>query len=223
MQVTPNGVTSSINGIIRYLVEAGLATDQQFAFQRTLGSGTQEVTFDGGETVGVALKGRDYEYVYDRFRRSRAYNVRMPDGALIQMMYGFVNDALMSHRLAFFPTVRLERFQREPEMYMSDELFGHELSRIVVAFPMRFDYNAAKERHRPIVHPKSHLTLGEFRECRIPVSAPVSPRWFMDFVLRNFYDTPDHRYADELPGGGSGFGRSIDPQEQAVVHLVVPS
>lgn len=220
--MTADGVTSRINGIIRYLVEAGLATDQRFAFRRTLHSGIQEVTFGGGETVGAALKGMDYEYVYGVFLDARAYNVRMPDGALVQMMYRFQNESMLSHRLAFCPAIRLERFQREPEMYMSDEPFGHEVGRVVVAFPMRFDYHSAEERHRPVVHAKSHLTLGEFPECRIPVSAPVSPRWFMDFVLRNFYDAPGHRYADKLPGGGRSLGRSIDPQEQAVIHLVVP-
>ena len=223
VRVTPEEVRSGINGIVRYLVETGLAADQQFAFRRPRRGGIEEVTFDNAEVVGLALKGMAYEYVYSYFRRSRVYNVRMLDGALVQMMYAFDSDAVRSHRLAFVPAVRLERFQRAPEVYMDDEQFGHEVERILaVAFPIRFDYHSAEERHRAVVHPKSHLTLGEFPECRIPVSAAVSPRWFMDFVLRNFYDSPGYRYADELPRDGSGFDQCIDPVERQVMHMVIP-
>lgn len=221
--MTPEEARSGINAIVRYLVEAGLAADQQFAFRRTRRGGVEEVTFDNAEVVGLALRGMPYEHVYSRFRRSRVYNVRMLDGALVQMMYAFDGDAVRSHRLAFVPSIRLERFQRAPEVYMEDEQFGHEVGRLLaVAFPVRFDYHAAAERHQTVVHPKSHLTLGEFPECRIPVSAAVSPRWFMDFVLRNFYDGPGYRYADELPRHDRGFDRCIDPLERQVMHLVVP-
>ena len=216
------GVKSRINGIIRYLVEAGLASDQQFAFRRTLRDGIEEVTFAGGENVGWALKNANYEDAYVRFRRSRAYNVRMPDGALIQVMYRFTANDLLSHRLAFLPATRLERFQGDPELYLDDDEFGHEVGRVVVAFPIRFDYHSADQRHQPVLHPKSHLTLGEFPECRIPVSAPVGPMRFVDFILRNFYDTPERTYAAGLPVDRISFDCSIDPLEREVMHIVVP-
>ena len=222
--MTPEDVKSRINGIVRYLVETGLAAGQQFAFRRMRRGGIEEVTFDNAEVVGVALKGMAYERIYSQFRRSRVYNVLMLDGALVQMMYAFDSHAVRSHRLAFVPAVRLERFQRAPEVYMDDEQFGHEVERVfAVSFPIRFDYHAGEERHRAVVHPKSHLTLGEFPECRIPVSAAVSPRWFMDFVLRNFYDSPGYRYADELPRDDRGFDQCIDPLERQVMHLVIPN
>ena len=218
----PEEVRARINAIVLYLVETGLAADQQFAFRRTRG-GIDEVTFDNAEDVGLALKGMAYEDVYSHFRRSRVYNVRMVDGALVQMMYAFGSETVMSHRLAFLPALRSERFQRAPETYMDDEQFGHEVEQVVVvAFPIRFDYHSAEERHRAVVHPRSHLTLGEFSECRIPVSAAVSPRWFMDFILRNFYDSPGYRYADGLPRDGSGFDQCIEPVERQVMHMVIP-
>ena len=221
--MTPEEARARINAIVLYLVEIGLAADQQFAFRRMRRGGVEEVTFDNAEDVGLSLKEMAYEDVYGHFRRSRVYNVRMLDGALVQMMYAFESDALMSHRLAFLPAVQSERFQRAPETYMGDEQFGHEVERVVVvALPIRFDYHSAEERHQPVVHPKSHLTLGDAPECRIPVSAAVSPRWFMDFILRNFYDSPGYRYADELPGDDSGFDRCIDPLELQVMHVVIP-
>ena len=67
-----------------------------------------------------------------------------------------------------------------------------------------------------------HLTLGQYEHCRIPVSAPVTPHWFIDFVLRNFYHTPSRRYADEMPPGGAAFDDSVSPAERRIVHVVIP-
>ena len=38
-----------------------------------------------------------------------------------------------------------------------------------------------------VTHPASHVTFGQFLNCRIPVSMPVTPRKFILFLLRNFY------------------------------------
>ena len=45
---------------------------------------------------------RNQDEIYEDLARERAYNVRMIDGALIQMMYEFVEARLRRHRLAFF-------------------------------------------------------------------------------------------------------------------------
>ncbi len=219
---TPNGVMRRINEIIRYLVEEGLADDQRFAFCKPLGKGMEEVTFSGSKGVSSALRRRAYVDIYDRLRGDGAYNARMADGALVQMMYRFENRVVQKHRLAFFPDVGLEEFQRVPEVYVEDETFGDVVGRRTVAFPFRFDYDAEDGRHRAVVHPKCHLTLGQYPECRIPVTAPVTPRRFMDFVLRNFYDTPENGYADGLPSDAMEFPDSICTEERAVAHVVVP-
>ena len=110
---------------------------------------------------------------------------------------------LQRHRLAFFSSPHLDDFQNDPEVYLDDELYADVVARSVVSFPLRFDYHDRGDQE--LVHPKSHLTLGQYRNCRIPVSAPMSPFWFMDFVLRNFYHTAFLRYADRLPRQSDGF------------------
>ncbi len=87
--------------------------------------------------------------------------------------------------------------------------------------PLRIDYNA-NGRELPFAHPKCHMTLGQYRGCRIPVSAPLTPHLFMDFVLRNFYDDDGHGYADGLRKSEHRFRPSIRPEEQRVVHLTAP-
>ena len=219
----PNAMERQINGIVRYAVETGLADDQTFAFLSGDVSNSAEVTFPGAELIGVALKNVPYEEIYQELAVNRVYNIRMLDGALIQMMYQFSQGALFSHRLAFFPSPFLEEFQNNPEIYLQDELYGDVVARNIVHVPIRFDYDARDSRHEELAHPKSHLTLGQYENCRIPVSAPLTPIKFFDFLLRNFYHTAYNKYADNLPSFPGRFDDSITTREQRVVHIVVPA
>ena len=210
-----------INGVIEYLVGAGLADEQYFAFLRTVARNTVEVSFSGAEEVAIALRDRDYGEIYRRLRTERAYNLMMLDGALIQMMYLFAEDEAQCHRLAFFPAPHMRDYQSEPDMYERDEMYADVVAQNVVRFPVRFDYDARAERVR-YDHPLSHLTLGQYPNCRIPVSAPLTPGRFVDFLLRSFYHTDRKQYADSLPARGDAFVETIRPDEQAKLHVVTP-
>lgn len=218
----PGEIKGQIDAIVRYLVEVGLADDQNFAFRREVAGGCVEVTFPQASQVAIALKDRAYNEVYGQLVQERAYNVKMPDGALVQMMYGFVRRTLERHRLAFFPAPHLEEFQNNPEVYLEDQVFADVVARSIVPFPVRFDYDAREGIHQELGHPKSHLTLGQYENCRIPVTAPMPPFWFIDFILRNFYHTAFNRYAERLPALGESFEDSILSAERGVVHVVVP-
>lgn len=101
-----------------------------------------------------------------------SYNMRMLDGALIHMMYRFRNNQLEAHRLAFFPSPFLGEFQNNPEIYLEDEIYAEVIMRNIVPFPLRFDFDCREEVVVEMYHPKSHLTLGQYQNCRIPVSSP---------------------------------------------------
>ena len=218
-----NQIERQINALIGYLVEIGLADDQNFAFQRKTGS-VVRVTFPNAGQVSIALRDRAYGEIYERLVQERAYNVKMLDGALIQMMYEFAGPTLQRHRLAFFPAPHLEEFQNSPDIYLEDEVYADVVARNIVPFPMRFDYDARDDQYQELVHPKSHLTLGQYRNCRIPVTAPMIPFRFVDFILRNLYDNESDRYAENLPRPQGGvFAESIVPAEQGVVYVVVPA
>ena len=99
---------------------------------------------------------------------------------------------------------------------MEDEIYADVIARNIVPFPVRFDYDGRDGIHEELAHPKSHLTLGQYENCRIPVTSPMTPFWFVDFILRNFYHTAFGRYADKLPPCGDSFGESILPAERGV-------
>ena len=220
---TPNGTRIIINELIAYLVDKGLADAQHFAYLDQIGSGLQDVTFRGARQVSVALRDRRYHEVYERLVEARAYNVKMLDGALIQMMYRFGAGELTHHRLAFFSAPHLDEFQNSPEIYLNDEMYADVVARNVVPVPLRFDYDAAAGAERAATHPLSHLTLGQYRNCRIPVSAPVTPFRFIEFILRNFYHRAFATHEPEMPAAGETFGATIRPHERRLLHIMVPA
>ena len=220
---TPNQVKGQINELVGHLVEIGFADDQCFAFQRTVQSNLVEITFANAEYISTALRDLPYNEVYHSLVKDRAYNVKMLDGALLQMMYEFTDGILERHRLAFFPAPHLEEFQNNPDVYLEDEIYADVVAKNIVPSPVRFDYDAGDDRHQELAHPKSHLTLGQYKNCRIPVTAPMTPFWFIDFILRNFYHSAFERYADRLPAHGGSFAESIHSTERGVVHVVVPA
>jgi hypothetical protein len=220
---TAKQVENQINVLLKYLVETGLAGDQNFAFQRELPDGYVEVTFPQAHHTSIALKDREYSEVYEHLVAERSYNALMPDGALLQMMYIFSGDELERHRLAFFPAPHLEEFQSNPEIYMEDEIYADVIARNIVPFPIRFDYDTRDGVHVELKHPKSHLTLGQYENCRIPLSAAMTPSWFVDFILRNFYNTAFRSYVGKLPTFAEVFVESILAAERKVVHVQLPA
>lgn len=219
--MTPGATLNQINRLIRYLVEASLADDQQFAFQRQ--SDVVEITFENAGYVSGALGDMSYADVYRDFARHRVFNAKLLDGALLQMMYVFANGALRQHRLAFFPAPHLEQFERDHESYDNDQMYADIVARKILPLPIRFDYDSREARHQDVAHPKSHLTLGEYTHCRIPVTGPLTPHRFVDFVLRSFYQTPTGDLVSGLPRFRGGFASSMTPAERDVLHVTVPS
>lgn len=220
----PSAILRQINRLIAALIEVGLSSHQKPCFQRSVGPGPgTEVTFAGAEAVSVALKNRSYREIYDHLAKESAYLLKLPDGALIQMMYRFAGGELAQHRLAFFPSPYLEEFQNNPDLYLRDEIYADIVARNIVPFPLRFDFDARTDIHRELDHPKSHLTLGQYENCRIPVSAPLTPFRFLEFILRNFYHVAHRKYAEQLPRFPESFENTILTAEKRVVHVTIPA
>lgn len=209
-----------LSRLVASLIERGVADDQNFPVLRQLPDETWEVTFDGAEHVSIAMGDIDYQDLHRELGEKRSYSVKLIDGGLLQLLYRFKDGSLVKHRLAFYPSPSLRAFRDDADAYMRDELFIDIVSRRIVPFPIRFDYDV--EAAADIVHPICHLTLGDVEGCRIPVSAPLSPRWFIDFILRNFYQTEKHDFVRTLPAHSVSFATTLTRGESGVMHMVVP-
>jgi hypothetical protein len=219
---TPEQVRQQVEQLTADLVGLSLCDRQNFPSLRDLGHGLREVGFGGSGNVSYALKNISYQDVYTELERTHTYNIRMLDGALIQVMYRFRDEKVESHRLAFFPSPFLEEFQNNPEIYLEDEIYAEVVMKNIVPFPLRFDFDCRVEVVSEIDHPRSHLTLGQYENCRIPVSAPLTPFHFIGFVLRNFYNTAFLKYCDNITNYDHVFNVSITDRERDLVHVQLP-
>lgn len=217
----PQAIKCEIEEILSTLIERGIIDDQNFPVLRRLSAGQWEVSFDGAEHVSLAIGGIDYDNIYRELSEKRSYNAKLLDGGLLQLMYLFQEERLVRHRLAFYPAPDLRPFREDPEVYMCDELYVDIVSRHIVPFPIRFDFDesAAVE----VIHPHCHLTLGDVERCRIPVSTPLTPRWFIEFILRYFYQTDKYDFVTELPHHRLQFDTTVTMKERSLIHILVPS
>lgn len=219
---SPEQIRQQVEKLTANLVGLSLCNRQNFPSMRNFGEGLCEISIGDKGNVSYALKNISYHDIYLELERTQTYNLRMLDGALVHMMYLFRNNQVEKHRLTFFPSPFLEEFQNNTEIYLEDEIYAEVIMKNIVPFPIRFDFDCREEVVVEINHPKSHLTLGQYQNCRIPVSAPLTPYHFISFVLRNFYNTAYRKYCDELTTFDDCFDASITDLERGLPYFQIP-
>lgn len=183
-----------INEIIIYFVSNYISMDQNFpnAREGVIGLRSNDLAY--------MLKDKPYAEVYYMCARNRDYHIQLLDGALIQFHYTFEGEkgGILKHRLNYLPHPELESYCENPdfeEELHGDLLFADIKKSSSIQFPIRFDFDSDEGAFREGWHSRSHLTLGNLSNCRIPVCSPISPYRFIDFILRCFYSK---KYEDEL-------------------------
>lgn len=215
--MVPESVLKEISDLTAELIAAGICVDQNFPSLRNADNGETLVGLSKSEHLSITLKNIPYSEAYGVLREHRSYNIRLIDGGMIQMLFTFRNDDLLKQRLAFFPSPDLLEYQNNSEIYDLDELYADVTARNIVTVPIRFDFDEAN--FVAGTHPKSHLTIGQYKNCRIPVSAPLTPYLFMEFVLQSFYNTPTRNIAGQIVATTPRFARTIDPAEVGRLYV----
>ncbi|TAK54389.1 MAG: DUF2290 domain-containing protein [Bacteroidetes bacterium] len=200
-------------------VRQGLCNKQNYPVMRQIGASLWQITIGEKGDYSIALRNLPYREIYQSYYEEKLFNFQMIDGALIQMFYEFDNNVITYHRLTFFPSPDLDEYQNNPEIYEQDEIFADIIRKGIVSFPIRFDYNFSEDSHVDIEHPKSHLTLGQYQNCRIPVCSPLTPHIFLEFILRNFYNTGYKKFTEELSFSKETFDKCISSQEIKIPYL----
>lgn len=209
-------VLKQIRDITSELIALGLSVEQCFPAIKD-----GQVYITNNEDLSIALKNIPYSEIYSALDNGKNYNIKMIDGALIQLMYNFDSrNVLVKYRLGFFPSPTLEEFQNNQELYEDDEIYADVIDRNVVSVPIRFDYDPTNSID--LEHPKSHLTVGQYKNCRIPVSSPITPDVFMEFILRNFYNTALTKYSDRISfDKEKRFEDCISESEKKLLHIAI--
>ena len=102
---------------------------------------------------------------------------------------------------------------------MDDVIYAEVVDRRILPVAIRFDFDPANADD--IHHPHSHFTMGQYKNCRIPVVSPLSPSTFVEFILRSFYNTAFVDIADIFNMDLSRFEETITPAERNRLHLSI--
>lgn len=178
------------------------------------------IGYDGMTDLSIALKNIGYAEIYDVLDKAKNYNFKLIDGALVQILYTFNKNDLVSHRLAFFSCPHLNNYEENPDIYNQDAIYGDIFLKGNVTFPLRFDYDSDAEKFIEFDHPYSHLTLGQYKNCRIAASEPISPETFVKFILKSFYNSAYKLCSTELNlNSGIVFNKTITINEKKILHI----
>jgi hypothetical protein len=218
--MTPKQTLKQINELTETLVELSLSNEQNFPSTHGDLKSEFEISVGNAAATTIALKNVAYRDIYGELDAARCFNFKMLDGALVLLRYRFRSAKISGHSLAYFPSPDLEHFQNEPELYWEDEIYADIIAKNIVAFPIRFDFSDDAAKFVDVHHPYSHLTLGQYENCRIPVCSPLGPLLFGSFILRNFYNTAFRKYSDKIPGSSVTFEKTITVNERKIPHLV---
>jgi hypothetical protein len=218
--MSPRETLEQINALTETLIGLSLCNEQQYPSTHGDMRAAFEITIGAAENLTVALKNIPYRDIYNEIEKAKCFNIKMLDGGLLILRYRFRSGVVCEHSLSYFSSPDLEHFQNEPELYLEDVVYADIVAKSIVPFPIRFDYSDDARKFIDVHHPFSHLTLGQYQNCRIPVCSPVAPLTFGGFVLRNFYNTAFRKYSDELPPSSLALIKTITANEQQIPHLV---
>ena len=177
-------VLAQLYELNRRMLESSLSMQLNYPAERNLPGGCTSI----GDLplAALALKDIPYRVIYGELAQNNAFHIKLPDGGLLLFQFRFsATGDIENHRMAFFPSPELPTIEEAPYLYEQDELFADIMVERLVRFPVRFDFDPTA--HVDVLHPRSHLTLGQFENCRIPVQTPLLPNMFLLFILRNFY------------------------------------
>jgi hypothetical protein len=167
--MTPRATLAEVYDLTTAMVSFGLSNEQNFPYTKGTVDAGFEISVANAAAMSVALKNLAYEDIYRELDKSRCFNFKMLDGALVTLRYRFDQGRLLEHSLCFFPSSDLERFQSDPDIYLTDDVYAEVGAKNVVPFPIRFDFSADADKFVELHHPYSHLTLGQYENCRISV------------------------------------------------------
>lgn len=218
--MTPQETVTSIKTVITKFIGAGLSDGQRYPALRLTGARQCEVGIEGAPDMSATLRDVPYDEAFIKIERAGAFNIKMVDGALLQFAYTFENNLIASHRLAFFPAPNLEAYDEARSLYDDDEIYADIIGRYLVRFPIRFDFSKSEEEHVDVLHPKSHLTLGQYKNCRIPVNGPMTPVRFARFIIRNFYFSVMDQVNFGERAERIAFPETITVTERQIAHMI---
>lgn len=216
--IKPKEIISQIERLTGCLIENSFSCDYNFSSIKPYSEGFTIISWDKEANISETFDTNlSYKEVYDICRERRYFTLLLVDEAIIQFYYKFKDGVLLNHRIAFLPSPYLEEFQNNPDLYIDDLIYAEVINKSLVPSPIRFDYD--KKSFVDMEHPQSHMTIGQYQNCRIPVKSALTPFQFINLIFNNFYNkvllnTEVSDKCNEIC-----FGDSITASESNLVHI----
>lgn len=218
-----SSIEKSTLSIIKALIERGLADHFTMPSVVSNNKYTGDIGFASGVDIAWAMKDQPYADLYAELIRRQQFHVMLPDGGTLQFLYKVRLDKITKHRLAFYPNPSLKPFDTDSMRYLQDSVWGHVVSEFQMPVVVRLDYESTPESYKAIQHSSSHMTLGQYPNCRIPVSSPFTPWAFTDLILRNFYSKAFEPLSRANIHKCLPFEDCLKPDEMNHMHLRLPA
>lgn len=218
--VVADVLLKEMNDLIIFVAENGLSVDQNMPYEVHQIGDVVDITHDGN-SMSYMLRNRPYEEMYAEALSSNSYLIRLFDDSLVQMSFQVKAGELLRSRAAYFPPPSFDIFRENIDLFSEDLIFADIVDRRVVAVPLRIDYDIREHVVVSREHPKSHFTLGQFEGCRLALSAPITPTFFIDLVLKMFYSKALATCSTPVPSSTYRFKRCLDTREERETHIHV--
>src|SRR3954453_22662167 len=101
-------------------------------------------------------------------------------------------------------------------------MYAEVVDQRIVSVPIRFDFDDRPGTAADVAHPRAHLTLGQYKNCRIATTAPLTPGAFVSFLLSSFYNTAMTAIAEGSPVAEHRFATTITDRERTLLHITAP-
>ncbi|WP_214818427.1 DUF2290 domain-containing protein [Exiguobacterium sp. s59] len=170
-------------------------------FEENLHKSSRLLNSDFSQEFKTASLKKDYFNCYKVARDNQDYNLLLQDYSFFQFGYSMnERDQIEELRYAYYEVPALIESYEEflENLEFSIEEVGDDFFEDYQQFisetrlknhvtSIRYDYNL--EQAQEIVHPTSHLHIGQENDVRLPMSFVMTPQTFVAFVARHCYWT----------------------------------
>lgn len=215
---TQEKVFREVRKVTHELIRCGLAVEYNFPIMQK-----NDIVWEKYRDISMYLRNMEYGTIYKEIEEEHNFNIKLPDGGMLQFMYRFDGRGrdLSSHRLAFYPSPAFEIYQNDSDLYDADYIYGDVMNKNVLPVIIRADYSRVKPDSE-IHHLYSHMTLGGYKNCRIPVDRPIAPMQFAKFIMEHFYYVPSSRLEFNFDMQDTiKFEEHLSMRDQAKSRLVI--
>lgn len=211
-------INKQIRSLTQHLIETSFAIRYNYPKWNN-----HSLVWERYSNAAFVNKDEPYQDMYNSVISTSDFNILLLDYGILQFKYSFKRDQLLSHVLHYLPNPNLkisfsEDGEEFEELYYDGTTFFADMYKgTSLPIPVRFDYS---QDHTDLDHAKCHATIGGYRRCRIPISQPVSPNKFVQFILRNFYfDRYKTHLNDKVFHCETKLDLTISNLERSVVHF----